>query len=80
MIYKPHLRSYATIKHVASTENKPWHATGKEVMLCAVESRRSAPLSISFALFHSQRSSYAALRESGQTLLALRHAIEFFQT
>lgn len=27
MIYKPHLRSYAMFKHVASIENKPWHAT-----------------------------------------------------
>jgi len=83
VIYKPHLRSYAMIKHVASTENKPWHAMGErscytlQSLLLHVFAP-SIPLSVFF--FYSQRNSYAARRESGQTLLAGQLATEFFLT
>lgn len=92
MIYKPHLRSYVTFKHVASIENKPWHATQRQRghfihCLTALLSLFLSPSSLSeslstcsLTLTYSPRSPCAAHRKSLQTLLVQQHSAEFFLT
>lgn len=58
------------IKHVASSENKPWHAMGKWVILHSV-----VPL-LCLYFPNSQRSSYAG--KLFQTVLAHQHTTALF--